>query len=282
MNWDHVEGNWRQFKGIAKEEWGKLTDEQLERIDGDRDFSGGPAAGVVRTVEGRGRAAASRLRNSLPRLGAGFNGHDAGLNQEIFMKPRYKRPKRLVGALVIGLAVPAIAAAATMTSIELIQVKDRAGADYKAEVARCATLSGNQRNVCSAEVKATEIRVKSEAEAKFRNTDKARRDAQDEIAAADYSVAKARCDARAGNVKDACLKKAKASETKAKAGANAAGSIAIARQSAGAVRSDDLNAALEKCNPLADAAKVTCVANAKAGTNVAIVGRPGAAEPGGY
>jgi uncharacterized protein YjbJ (UPF0337 family) len=37
MNWDHVEGNWRQFKGIAKEEWGKLTDEQLERIDGARD-----------------------------------------------------------------------------------------------------------------------------------------------------------------------------------------------------------------------------------------------------
>lgn len=37
MNWDRVEGNWRQFKGKAKEEWGKLTDDELDRIAGKRD-----------------------------------------------------------------------------------------------------------------------------------------------------------------------------------------------------------------------------------------------------
>ena len=27
MNWDVIEGNWKQFKGHVKEKWGKLTDE---------------------------------------------------------------------------------------------------------------------------------------------------------------------------------------------------------------------------------------------------------------
>jgi len=37
MNWDHVEGNWKQFKGKVKEKWGRLTDDQLDVIKGKRD-----------------------------------------------------------------------------------------------------------------------------------------------------------------------------------------------------------------------------------------------------
>lgn len=37
MNWDRIEGNWNQFKGNAKEQWGRLTDDQLEVIAGKRD-----------------------------------------------------------------------------------------------------------------------------------------------------------------------------------------------------------------------------------------------------
>jgi uncharacterized protein YjbJ (UPF0337 family) len=37
MNWDIVEGNWTQFKGKVKEQWGKLTDDQLDNIAGKRD-----------------------------------------------------------------------------------------------------------------------------------------------------------------------------------------------------------------------------------------------------
>jgi uncharacterized protein YjbJ (UPF0337 family) len=37
MNWDVIEGNWKQFKGHVKEEWGKLTDENLDTIAGKRD-----------------------------------------------------------------------------------------------------------------------------------------------------------------------------------------------------------------------------------------------------
>ena len=37
MNWDRIEGNWKQFKGSAKEQWGKLTDDQLDVIAGKRE-----------------------------------------------------------------------------------------------------------------------------------------------------------------------------------------------------------------------------------------------------
>jgi uncharacterized protein YjbJ (UPF0337 family) len=36
MNWDIVEGNWKQFKGKVRSRWGKLTDDQLELIAGKR------------------------------------------------------------------------------------------------------------------------------------------------------------------------------------------------------------------------------------------------------
>jgi uncharacterized protein YjbJ (UPF0337 family) len=37
VNWDQVEGKWTQYKGNAKEKWGKLTDDDLEVIHGKRD-----------------------------------------------------------------------------------------------------------------------------------------------------------------------------------------------------------------------------------------------------
>jgi uncharacterized protein YjbJ (UPF0337 family) len=37
MDWDRVEGNWKQFKGKAKEKWGELTDGDLTQINGNRE-----------------------------------------------------------------------------------------------------------------------------------------------------------------------------------------------------------------------------------------------------
>ena len=37
MNWDVVEGNWKQAKGKVKEQWGKLTNDQLDMVSGKRD-----------------------------------------------------------------------------------------------------------------------------------------------------------------------------------------------------------------------------------------------------
>lgn len=37
MNEDTIKGNWKQFSGKIKEQWGKLTDDDLTVIAGQRD-----------------------------------------------------------------------------------------------------------------------------------------------------------------------------------------------------------------------------------------------------
>jgi uncharacterized protein YjbJ (UPF0337 family) len=37
MNWDRIEGNWKQMVGHAREKWGKLTDSDFEAVAGRRD-----------------------------------------------------------------------------------------------------------------------------------------------------------------------------------------------------------------------------------------------------
>ena len=37
MNWDTIEGNWKQLKGSAKEKWAKLTDSDWDYVGGKKD-----------------------------------------------------------------------------------------------------------------------------------------------------------------------------------------------------------------------------------------------------
>ena len=37
MNWDQVAGKWKQLKGSVREQWGKLTDDDLDTIAGEQD-----------------------------------------------------------------------------------------------------------------------------------------------------------------------------------------------------------------------------------------------------
>lgn len=37
MNWDQVEGQWKEFKGKVREKWAKLTDDDLESIAGKKE-----------------------------------------------------------------------------------------------------------------------------------------------------------------------------------------------------------------------------------------------------
>ncbi len=37
MNWDQIQGDWKRFKGQIRERWGKLTDDELDTINGKRD-----------------------------------------------------------------------------------------------------------------------------------------------------------------------------------------------------------------------------------------------------
>jgi len=37
VNWDRIAGNWKQMKGALKTRWGKLTDDELDQMSGQRD-----------------------------------------------------------------------------------------------------------------------------------------------------------------------------------------------------------------------------------------------------
>jgi uncharacterized protein YjbJ (UPF0337 family) len=56
MNWDQIEGKWKQVKGRAKEKWGKLTDDDLDIIAGKRD----QLVGKVQEAYGISKAEASK------------------------------------------------------------------------------------------------------------------------------------------------------------------------------------------------------------------------------
>ncbi|MCU0856671.1 MAG: CsbD family protein [Rhodobacteraceae bacterium] len=56
MNWDSIKGQWKQIQGEAKRQWGKLTDDDLTRIEGDRD----KLVGAVQEHYGRSREEAER------------------------------------------------------------------------------------------------------------------------------------------------------------------------------------------------------------------------------
>ena len=56
MNWDQIEGNWKQFKGKAREKWGDLTDDELDQIGGKKD----QLVGAIQARYGRSKDEADR------------------------------------------------------------------------------------------------------------------------------------------------------------------------------------------------------------------------------
>ena len=56
MNKDILQGNWMQLKGKVKAEWGKLTDDQLEQVNGNADM----LAGKIQEAYGVSRDEAER------------------------------------------------------------------------------------------------------------------------------------------------------------------------------------------------------------------------------
>lgn len=37
MDWNRIEGNWKQVKGKAKVQWGRLTDDEVNEVEGNYD-----------------------------------------------------------------------------------------------------------------------------------------------------------------------------------------------------------------------------------------------------
>jgi uncharacterized protein YjbJ (UPF0337 family) len=56
MNWDRIEGQWKQVKGNIKERWGDLTDDRIEQAAGQRD----KFIGVIQEQYGISRDAAEK------------------------------------------------------------------------------------------------------------------------------------------------------------------------------------------------------------------------------
>ncbi len=54
MNWDTIEGNWTSAKGKVREQWGKLTDDDLDVIAGKRD----QLVGMIQQRYGKAKEAA--------------------------------------------------------------------------------------------------------------------------------------------------------------------------------------------------------------------------------
>jgi len=51
MDWNRIQGDWRQTKGQIKEKWGKLTDDDLTQINGQRE----QLEGIIRQRYGLAR-----------------------------------------------------------------------------------------------------------------------------------------------------------------------------------------------------------------------------------
>jgi uncharacterized protein YjbJ (UPF0337 family) len=51
MNWDQVKGNWKQWKGSVQRQWGELTNDDLDIINGDRTR----LAGILQERYGRAK-----------------------------------------------------------------------------------------------------------------------------------------------------------------------------------------------------------------------------------
>jgi hypothetical protein len=157
-----------------------------------------------------------------------------------------------------------MAHAATMTKADYTATKTRIGADYKSDKAACASLAGNAKDICVEEAKAKEKVARAELE--YGYTGKAGDRNKVAVAKAEsaYAVAKERCDDKAGNAKDVCVKEAKAVEIKALADAKLGKEIGAAKKDAAADKRDaDYNVAVEKCDALAGDAKASCIAAAK-------------------
>ena len=80
MNWDRVQGNWKQLKGQLQQKWGKLTDDQFAAINGQREI----LAGKLQEAYGIGRDEAERqiqdLANSLKDQSEASNAASRALN----------------------------------------------------------------------------------------------------------------------------------------------------------------------------------------------------------
>jgi len=189
--------------------------------------------------------------------------------------------------LAAGLIFATAARAEPMSKAQYKSAEERIEGDAKAAKAGCGALAGNAKDICVAEAKGNERVAKAELMAQYEPTAKHGKAARVARADASYAVAVEKCDDLAGNLKDVCVKEAKAAKVHALADATARKEITDANATAGKASADanakaaaigsdarheasaeklaaDYAVAKEKCDVLAGEPKEACLADAKA------------------
>lgn len=172
--------------------------------------------------------------------------------------------KKIVSTIVISLFAATSISAFAMTKAEYSSAKNQVSADYISAKAACKSMSANAKDICMAEAKGNEKVGKADLEARYSGKAKDQNNLMVAKAEAAYAVAKEKCDDKAGNDKDVCVKEAKAAETKAKSDAKLTKTVKNATTDAMDDRmTADYKVAIEKCDALSGDAKSACVTNAK-------------------
>jgi hypothetical protein len=189
-------------------------------------------------------------------------------------------------AAAVALACSAGAIAQTMSKDQYQSRKAGIALELKSARAGCDSFSANAKDVCIAEAKGVDGIAKAQLDADNKPSHDASYKVHVARADAQYSVAREKCDDSAGNVKDVCLKEAKAASVATKADAEARMKIAVANDKADQVsakasnvasekgtdarrnaasdkRDADYAVAKEKCDTFADDAKAACIKDAK-------------------
>ena len=168
-------------------------------------------------------------------------------------------------AVVAALVALPLAQAANLSKDEYKTGKSRISADYKADKAQCDSLAANAKDVCKEEAKAKEKVAKAELEYNYTGKASDHNKLLKTQAETNYDVAKEKCDDKAGNDKDVCVKEAKAAKTAALANAKEGKKIGEAKKDAAEDKRDaEYKVAAEKCDALSGDAKNNCIASAKA------------------
>ena len=189
-------------------------------------------------------------------------------------------------ALAVSLVFSAGAMAQTLSEGDYKAGKDKISAEYKLAKTNCSPLSGNARDICKAEAKGRNKVALADLELRYEPNSENHYKASVAKAEAIYAVAIERCDDKAGNAKDVCVKEAKAAAISVKADAKAqmkaldANATAYEKSAAANYKATgkavdafkDANAekraaeyrvAKEKCDAYAGNTKEVCVKEAK-------------------
>jgi len=96
MDWNRVEGNWKQVKGKIKEQWGKLTDDDLDAIEGGAGSIGRQNSGALRNSERPGPSGCKGLVRSPALVGGQKGGRAPAVLRDLSLC--WEGAHRMVGA----------------------------------------------------------------------------------------------------------------------------------------------------------------------------------------